>query len=458
MPRGDRRLVRGVRPMTRVRRVTVWVSCGLAALSAPPACFAWQDQQVSAGSRIRSQHLQELIQQVNAVRLASGCGLGAMTTIQPADVAVGQPIRASHLNVLRDGICEVYTVAGQACSVPWGGNVPLSAGAAIRAQHILDLRSAVDNAPRCSVCGNFICEPPAEDCNSCFSDCSAGCPWQCSGPPMWMCSQTPGGTFPDLGSCQAGCAAGCTCSDGACGSGGCNATERPRSCNPPGCQPEGCFPDPIGCSAGGCTPGATQPCATGGGCPGQQTCQADRTWGACAQTNPVCVPAATQSCVDGGCTGTKTCNACGTAWQACVTAGLPDGTTCGESDPEVGQCCPECNPDPGRCDQCCNGSHVVPNAGSQICRSSQSDLLVCGPGGGPPPCVDVTCYRCPIAGSGGIEQQAFCTDGGLCPAGWVNDPNGLGGCPCLNDLCCCGSVGCLWNTETGQCNAPCLCP
>ena len=454
---------------------------GLLAAAHPAA--AWNED-LSPRSRIRAAHLTELQTAINNKR--SDCGLGALTL---TGTAAGQPVRASHIQALRTGICEVYAAAGQPppgfCTGP-----AVVAGGPIRAQHITELRAATDGAPACRyactfgvgcapdpagpflsqaacdvtcpVCGAKGCEIGlGENCTNCIPDC--GLCWVCN---AGTCSQDPAGTFLDqptcLGACPpacscswtnggcgaggcppteqlqtaacnpAGCCAGgtcdgatqcvpsagcggCNCTNGACGAGGCAPSERPRTCNPAGCQPEGCFADP-GC--GGCNPGETRSCNEGG-CAGTETCQADRTWG------------------------------------PCNTTGLPDGTPCGESDPEAGQCCPECNPDFGQCGQCCNGTHVIPNAGSQICRHSQSDLLVCGPGGGPPPpsCIDVTCYRCPDSHSGGADQQLFCTEGGACPAGWLAASEEVTNCPCLNDIMCCGGVGCSWHN--GQCDIPC---
>jgi len=142
----------------RLNRVCLMAAVLLGAtgllLSAP--VHAWEDDTLTVRqTQVRSVHLNELRTQINVVRaLWATCGhaLPPKTWTAPEPLTAGTPIRAVHLQELRDAIQEVYTAAGK--SLPFGAfaDGPLQPGSTpIRTVHILQLRQAVDD-PELTCC------------------------------------------------------------------------------------------------------------------------------------------------------------------------------------------------------------------------------------------------------------------------------------------------------------------
>ena len=107
-------------------------------LPASPAAFT--DPTIVAGvTTLRAVHIVELRSRINALRIAHG--LPAFVWTDSLVASGTTPIRAIHIIELRAALADAYSAAGQAA--PSYTDPALSAGAAIKAAHVAELRAAV---------------------------------------------------------------------------------------------------------------------------------------------------------------------------------------------------------------------------------------------------------------------------------------------------------------------------
>jgi hypothetical protein len=96
---------------------------------------SFADDVLTPLTRIKAQHIQELVDATNIVRSAAGLG-----PLNISDAGVGQTIRASHILAIRTAINEARTALGV---TPVTFSNDAGSGSIIRVQHIQELREAL---------------------------------------------------------------------------------------------------------------------------------------------------------------------------------------------------------------------------------------------------------------------------------------------------------------------------
>lgn len=100
------------------------------------------DPLVAGTTAVKAVHIQEMRDRINALRAAAPGPLAAFSFTDPTLTAGTTRIQAVHINELRTALAQVYTARGLA--VPTYTTDPtLSAGTAIKAAHISELRSFI---------------------------------------------------------------------------------------------------------------------------------------------------------------------------------------------------------------------------------------------------------------------------------------------------------------------------
>ena len=97
--------------------------------------YAFSDKPLVPGTRIRAQHIQELVQAINAMR--SGTGLWPIAV---PNATAGQPIRVSHLNELREALNQSRAALG-APIMTYSGGAALNSP--VLSRHLQELRDAI---------------------------------------------------------------------------------------------------------------------------------------------------------------------------------------------------------------------------------------------------------------------------------------------------------------------------
>lgn len=306
-------------------------------------------------------------------------------------------------------------------------------------------------------CGNGICDPPEETCDSCPEDCLTGCGDGCCDGSENACN-CPQDCFTPV--CGDGCCNGtenaCTCpQDGCapfCGDGCCNGNENACTCPQEGCTPE--------CGDGCCNGSETACTCPGDGCVpscGDGCCNGNETQCTCPQDGCPSV------CEDECCDPTESCDTCP---ADCDTGGVccGDGLCDPGEDPCICRqdcqgCCADDDCDDGdSCtdDQCvgytCEYDSLVPCCGDSVCEYGAEDHATC-----PADCycgngtcdADETTDSCPPDCDGGCTPFDMNCDGIV---SIISDVPCFVECVYFGQCECCDGCGSDWCICAGDCN------
>ena len=298
----------------------------------------WDNHPLTGGDPIRAEHINELRNNVNDLRENTAAYPNTNCTNLPAfnfgaNVNAGDPIRASHITQLIQAINETrFAIDGTTSfSPPY-----VAAGDQIQAAHIMALRNAMDAmVPLCQGGGGPLCPNgvvnPGEGCDDNNAVNGDGCSSTC-------CREVGQACGASNQCCSNNCSGACQPSASCNGDGICDAGEDASGC-PSDCPPcrdngDACSFDAQccanNCQGGVCTAACKNPgigCSSDGEC-----CSHVCTGGACS-----CLAEGEDCTAGGGCC-SSSCMAANPPWptpKVCKSCG-GDGNICGFGWPD---CC-----------------------------------------------------------------------------------------------------------------------